>query len=191
MAKDELRLVDGKDILVRLTSSELIQAAMIGTMRRIQDIKKGRRPQYGIGHDREWQADMMGAIGELVVAKTLNRFWNGALGDLGAADVDHSFEVRTRSEHWHDLLLHDKDKDDLPYILVTGYNDVYVIRGWIYGLIGKSEQFWADKSEKNRWAFFVPQEILDPLSELPKTLLRTDAQDQVMQNTGGLPPITF
>jgi len=139
--------------------------AEMGITRQIRNLMKGRPNAYGCAPDVGWQVHIEGCCGELAVAKYLDRYWNGNFEDLKADDVGQ-YQVRTRSNHGWDLILHDRDLDDRIFILITGMAPQYVIRGWIRAGDGKKKEFWSDPSGKNRPAYFVPQDCLNPISDL-------------------------
>ena len=95
-------------------------------------------------------------MGEAALAKFLGIFWS--MGEKGGDDVGEH-QVRTTSGHNNRLIVHDNDKDDARFYLVTGVNGTYTIRGWILGRDAKSKRFWSDPTG-NRPAYFVPQSEL-------------------------------
>ena len=150
---------------ITLTPLEIMQAAMNAVARRVQGIKKKRPPYYGCPPDREWEVDIIGSLGELVVAKCLNHYWNGNFGNLRAADVG-LYQVRASHFHRNRLIVHRSDPDDRPFIFVTGRAPTFRVWGWIYGRDAKNPEFWADPAG-GRPAFFVSKEHLRPMSALP------------------------
>lgn len=142
---------------VALTPTEIMQAAMVGVMRQLQNMRDGRRPAFGAGSASDWQLHVEGALGECALAKHLGIFWCG-VGALRAPDVG-VVDVRTRSNHSYDLILHDHDPDERVFYLLTGGNGRYVVRGWIRAGEGKRKEFWKDPAG-GRPAYFVPQEAL-------------------------------
>jgi hypothetical protein len=151
---------------VQLTSAEIFHAAGVGLMRQAQNIQKGRQPAYGSGSKNDWQIHIEGALGEFAVAKAFRIFWSGNVGQLSLPDVG-CFQVRTTPSHeFGDLILHPSDADDATFILVTGCNGYYVLRGWLRAVEGKKQCYWKDPSKKKRHAFFVPQKVLHPLDTL-------------------------
>lgn len=146
-------------IEIELTPSEIMSGALIGVMRQVQNLSKKRTPAYGAGTKKDWQLHIEGALGELAVAKAMNLYYAGT-GVLRADDVS-GFQVRTRSKHDYELILHHEDQDDIKFVLVTGLNGKYVIRGYVMGYEGKVQEFWNDPAG-GRPAFFVPQNKLHP-----------------------------
>ena len=143
---------------VNLTSWEMLLAAQAGVMRQVENLKIGRSAAHGAGDKNDWQLHIEGALGEYALAKHLGIFWDGK-GKLRAPDVGE-MDVRTRSEHSYDLILHESDPDDRIFWLVTGKNGDYAIRGKIVGRDGKRPEYWKDPAG-GRPAYFVPPSKLE------------------------------
>ncbi len=152
---------------IRFTSTEIMQGAIGGVCRQIQNMAKGRKPAYGAGHSDDWQKNIEGYLGEMAFAQWRGVYHAG-LGVLRGPDVDGQ-DVRTRSSHGYDHMLHPEDDDERIFWLLTGINGNYRVRGWIQAKDGKQDRFWKDPTGKNRWAFFVPVSEIHPFSELPTT----------------------
>lgn len=156
-----------------LSKQEYWLGTQIGTMRQVSNLYKGRKDAYGAEKMNGFEININGACGEVAVAKWLNIFYSGNLGDLAAGDVNHPsvrIEVRTAFEAHYRMILHKKDRDDAIFILLTGTAPEFIVRGWCYGREGKQEKFWADPAG-GRPAYFVPQAELRPIDELKKLLL--------------------
>lgn len=155
-------------MIVTLTWAEMMLAYGVAAQRRIMNMKNGIAGKYGAPEgDGSEELDIVSTRGEMAVAKGLNLFWSGSVGDYGAVDVGGLVEVRTRTKNWHSLIVHPNDKDDMPFVLVDASNTPNMrLVGWLYGRDGKNERFWDDPSRKNRPAYFIPQESLRPMSEL-------------------------
>jgi hypothetical protein len=97
----------------------------------------------------------------MAFAKWAGMYWAGNLGNLGADDVG-AVQVRTRSRHDYDLILHPSDPDERAFVLVTGVAPEFHIVGWIWGREGKRPEYWDDPA-RGRPAFFVPQRALYPM----------------------------
>lgn len=159
-------------MIVTLTWAEMQIAYMVAGQRRIMNMKKGLAGRYGApeGEGSE-ELDLIAARGEMAVAKALNLFWSGTVGDYGAVDVGGLIEVRTRTKHWHALILHPDDNDALPFVLADASNPPNIrLAGWIMAKDGKKDEFWSDPSQKNRPAYFVEQKHLLPMEELVKKI---------------------
>ena len=137
-------------------------AAHAGVMRQVENLKNGLPPRYGAGHQMDWQLHIEGALGEMALAKHLGLYWPGK-GERGQPDLVHSgwvVEVRLAKRDDYDLRLHPHDKDHARYWLMTGINGSYSVRGWILGADGKKSEFWGDKWNTGRPAYWVPQSEL-------------------------------
>lgn len=156
----------GGDLSVILTWAETFDAAIIGVMRQVQNLRDGRSDKFGASPTNGWELHVQGACGEKAVAKHLGIYWSGNLGHLRADDVG-LFQVRTRSNHDYELILHPDDPDDRVWILVTGVAPQFRIVGWCYGHEGKNKAWWKDPAG-NRPAYFVPQQALRSMDELVK-----------------------
>lgn len=152
---------------VHLTPAEIMMAATIGIMRQATNIRDDRKDRYGASEKNGWQLHVEGALGEAAVAKGLNIFWNGSIGTFKAPDVA---DLQVRSTTWSSgsLIIHKADSSKEIFILVTGVNGSYVLRGWMYGADAKNEKYWKDPKKENRFAYFVPQSDLEPMSKLKK-----------------------
>jgi hypothetical protein len=154
---------------VTLTFPEVCVAAHVAAMRRVQNMKFGTAHKWN-NADREtwWQNEVISCISEMAVAKHLDHFWCGAIGNYKAADVGASYQVRATEWANGRLILHPEDKDDQPYILARVIDNKVTLPGWVYGHEGKQQHFWsAPKQYPDRLAFFVPNEGLHGMDELP------------------------
>lgn len=151
---------------VTLEWAEMRLACAVGVARQMDALKKNRAVRLNDPRDNKWSTHIEGACGEMAVAKALGIYWNGSMGRIDADDVG-PYQVRTTFDGGRCLLTHPDDKDDKPYILVTGPAPDFVVRGWLFGRDTKLPEYWRDPSGKNRWAYFVPQSKLRPISELP------------------------
>lgn len=155
-------------MIVTLTWSEVMQAAQVGVMRRVTDLRDKRKGAYGISPEANvWDIDVESSCGEMAAAKALNVFWSGAHGQLRARDIGGRYEVRTRTKATYDLILHPDDPDDAPFVLVLGRCPTYDVAGWIHARDGKQACYWKDPAG-GRPAFFVPRSALKPLADLPR-----------------------
>ena len=122
-------------IEVELTEAEWEYAAMIGVRRQIQAITKGfRADALGCNSPRDgMQLNIMGACGEMVVAKWLGIPWDGGGDDISKrhhGDVGGLLEVRTTHSHDYPLRLNANDKPERIYMLVTGMGPTWQIQGF-------------------------------------------------------------
>ena len=161
-------MTDSPAIEWALSGNDWLYAAGKGCERQIDGAIKRRRPGYGSPEKRTndgWFWNINGAAGELCVAQWLGLSWDGAFGRLGDSDVGNLVEVRTTPGHENPLRLHDDDKDDRVYILVTGIGPRWAIRGFILGKRGKNPEWFHDRPAPanrptGRPAYWVPQDQL-------------------------------
>lgn len=171
-----------KPMDVKLTWPEMQTAYLIASQRRIMNMRKLLAGKYGAPeHEGSEELDIVSTRGEMAVAKGLNLFWSGSVGDYGAVDVGGLVEVRTRTKDWHALILHDSDKNEAPYVLVdASKTPTFRLVGWMFGKDGKQKRFWSDPSKKNRHAYFVDQQYLEPMEKLVH-MLQHHAQPSEVQ----------
>jgi hypothetical protein len=155
-----------KHVPVNLTWSEMWFGALVGVMRRIQDLKLERPDRYGADkHDDGWTHDIEAALGELALAKAMGVFWNGAIGNLKADDVG-VLQVRTTRYDNGRLTIHPPDADDRAFVLITGRAPHFTLRGWMRACDAKQDKWWTDPTGGKRPAFFVPQSELHPIEDI-------------------------
>lgn len=154
---------------VTLTWAEMYFASMVAVRAHLACLQRGAANSYNAPPEAvNWDSQMVSRQGEMAVAKYLNLFWSGMSDFIGAVDVggENGAEVRTRRKFWYELIVHHRDQDTRPHVLVTTEAPpVFRLMGWCYGHQGKREQFWNDPAG-NRPAFFVPQAELRPMAEL-------------------------
>jgi hypothetical protein len=150
-------------ITVTLDNSEYLHALIAGSLRRASARAKGRQNFYGAQSADAEKLDIVGSVGECVVAKYLNKFWAGA-GLFRGGDVD-DYQVRTTTHDSGHLVLNNNDDDSKKYILVCVNNGVGKIRGWLYAREGKQRKYWRDMSGRGP-AYYIPQSDLRPISTL-------------------------
>ena len=151
---------------VTLTTAEMIMAGHIGIMRNASNSQgNGRMDAYGAEDGNPWGYHVLGAMGECAVAKAFNIYWNGSIGRYDADDVG-PYQVRTRLRQHFRLILHPRDADEKKFVVVFGVGPVFEIRGWCFARTGKQKEYWQDPSGKGRWAYFVPDGVLNDMSTL-------------------------
>jgi len=109
----------------------------------------------------------VGALGELIFSKVFDFEWSRSVDTFKSEpDVD-KYEVRTRTEHWHDLIVRKDDSDESPFALVTGdwRKDLeYRVHGWILGGDAKEDK-WLKGYGGREPAWFVPKIFLSSFGE--------------------------
>ena len=152
-------------MLVTLTWAEMKLGGDVGLMRRVSAIIRERKEPFGQPEINEYDRDVLGSQAELAVAKGMNLFWSGALGDLRAKDVGGILQVRANKRKHHRLTLHKSDPDDDPFVCVYCDAPRFYLLGWTFGKDGKRVEYWGD-GLPGRPAFFVPLDKLRPMPEL-------------------------
>jgi hypothetical protein len=128
-------------LTVTLTGSELTHAAAVGAQRHVEAILARRPDRFGFDGSNGWQLHVEGACGELAFAKCLGVYWPGSVNTFSEPDVA-GFEVKTRSEHWHDLIVRPGAKPEQRFALVTGSAPTYQVHGWCYARFAMQDRYW-------------------------------------------------
>ena len=149
---------------VDLTEVEALMAVAAGGFMRAESAYFKRKPMHGMAPDADMLAyHILGAAGELAVAKFLGRYWGGDVRNFKKADLGQSVQVRTRSKHEYDLIVRHDDNPDDAYVLVTATTHTRLrIHGWIYGSEARKDE-WLKTYGDRPAAWFVPQSALRPL----------------------------
>lgn len=141
-----------------LTLAELQTASFIGCQRRISALRLGRsRPVPG---SPPWEAHIVGACGELTLAKALDRHWLGSPGTLDPEGDVAGYQVRTTTLPGGCLIVKPSDPDAAVFVLVVGPEPAYRIAGWMVGGDAKVPRWW--RADVAFPAWFVPQSALAP-----------------------------
>jgi hypothetical protein len=146
---------------VELSFHEMLICTHIGGVRRMSALKNGRPGRRTTHHlDAPWDIDIEAAMAEAAVAKHLNVWWSGQLGNLKAADAS---ALQVRWTHWPNgfLRIIADDANDQNFVLVVGSQGHYRIVGYIRGADGKREEWW--RPDHDCWG--VPQSAVLPLPQ--------------------------
>lgn len=145
---------------VYLTHPERVIGAQAGIMRRVSGQKNNRKEKPNTPTGGGWQRDVEGALAEMALAKHYGVYWPGP-GAFRGGDVGR-VEVRNTEKHGNRLWFYKEDKPYPPYFLVTGINGHYRIQGWAWAEDGRKEEFWEDPKKQDRWAYYLPRNLLKP-----------------------------
>ena len=149
--------------MVELTPPEMITAGMNGIMRRTKQIAVN-----SFSENHNWDSEIEGALAEAAVAKRLNLFNCSSVDVFKGGDVDQ-FQVRSTRHDDGGLILRPGDVKEgttgTIYILVTGQDGIYTLRGWSRDTDVCAEAYWHDV-KKPFW--LMPQAEVVPMSELVK-----------------------
>jgi hypothetical protein len=150
-------------IEIALSSGDMAWVEQIAGRRQNEAVQAGRPDRHGFNGRDGYALHRLGAAGELAVARALEVPWDATVNTFRAPDLGGIFQVRTRSEHWHDLIVRSEDKDEEIFILVTGRPPDLVVHGWIVGKDAKQHQ-WKNDYGGRPTAYFVPKAALQQLN---------------------------
>jgi len=151
-------------IIFRLTSEERKAAIDEGRRRQYCNETKlfrGRNGGEEIGPLAE-RHHLIGAAGEMAVASYLGlkeHLYKEENPRRDSYDLPFCIDVKTRSQHWHELIVQRDDINDKIYWLVTIQNKEIRIQGWLPHSDCAKKEFYQDPAI-GRPAFFVPKEEL-------------------------------
>lgn len=135
------------------------RAARAGVERQLRNLARG--DAHGFNGDG-WGVHVEGAAGELAFATAHGLPWIDVADDFSTLPGDVGpFQVRTTARMNGSLIVHERDPDDAPFVLVTGRVPRFVLRGWLYGREAKDSRWW--RTDTGRPAYFVPQSALRPI----------------------------
>ena len=148
-------------ITVELTDTEVYFAAIAGVGRHLESFHKKRRDAHGLSRDDGEGIchHILGAAGELAVAKCKGKYFSGAMNTFKTADLGESVQVRTRSRHDWNLNVRKDDNEQHAFILVTATIPIMVIHGWLWGHEAMKLEYLKSHGGREE-AYFVPQSRL-------------------------------
>ncbi len=155
----------GAGVIVTLSPSEFWVAKQVARARQIQNERRGAKDRYGYNETDPLKVNINSCAAEMATAKGINQYWTGILGDIHAPDVGLGVQVR-QSVSGPSLILHPADSDAHAFVLALGEGDTFDLKGWILGAAGKVQEYWKDPQRTGRFAYFVPQSALRPISDL-------------------------
>ena len=155
-------------MIVELTKVEMFVASQAGCMRRINSICNSLPEPYGTPDRSLFDNDVDSCGAEMAVAKAFGVYWNTFPVDFRDLPGDvANVEVRSTKHLNGHLIVHDRDKDDRPFVLVRGTMPKYELAGWIMGKDAK-QSCWIRKARKGH-AYFVPADQLREMKALTVT----------------------
>lgn len=150
-------------MIVTLTRGELLEASRVGAERQVEAIVNGRKPRYPFRNAGEgFACHIVGAIGEVAVAKATNRFWSPLHDDPRRTEDLKRIEVRSSVRT--DSPLRAYAKDTAPYYALAIVETLpeVVLVGWTTRRSALVEDYAAPD---NPGAFLVPQGDLIPFDQ--------------------------
>jgi hypothetical protein len=160
-------------MIVELDRWETMYPALIGAIMETVSNFDNRKSGSAIGQG--YSNHIWGAIGEMVVAKAFDVYWNGNINGLKSPDVGELQVRHTPSDTGLLTLNQWGSREDNPedtFFLVVGTGP-YRIAGWIPGEIALARDergkliHYRDHFGKGRPCVGIPQELLKPLIEYP------------------------
>jgi hypothetical protein len=157
-------------VVVTLTWQEVVQASTVGLRRRIASMQQSFGERNGVarkGAAERWYYNIVGACGELAVAKAVNAYWPSAINQAkDEADVGHDIQVRCLAEPHYDLIVRKDDPDYFRYVLCVGEPPTLTLVGWVWGFEAKRPEWLYDRGERNEECYWVPQAALSQMWRL-------------------------
>lgn len=151
------------------TEEQRLRAQQEGLRRQranlVKDLK-GRNNAPTRGAEAQ-QMHLIGAAGEMAVACYLGLeefLYQDERPVRGSCDLP-GIDVKTRTKHWHDLLVQLDDRKDKTFVLVTIQHRRTFIHGWIDGTDCMKESF-IRTFKLGRTCYAIPKENLHPIEEL-------------------------
>lgn len=158
-------------VVIRLTESELAQAATIATARMGSARARGASDRLPTGQYWDaWGAHVLGICGEQAVARQLGLYWPPSIiYRKGDPDIPPDIEVRTANRSAADLVVRSDDDLGRWFVLATlaavdrGLPSAIRIVGRIRGTDARRPDRWLDRGGVGRPAWFVAQADLIPI----------------------------
>jgi len=152
---------------ISLVRDDLYDGATIGLLRHLGAIVKQRKHTWGESENwiAHWGFHIEAALAELSVSRLTGLPWHASLAPDNGADVGELGVRFTPREHFG-LRLHEGDSASRVFVLVTGREGTYSMRGSLPAGRGKRPEFW--RADLPRPCYVVPQRMLDA----PDGLLR-------------------
>jgi len=160
-------------VVVTFSEKELDLIEKYGRLRNQANETVGTFDNKTKGFDGE-SIHMLGVAGELAVHLVTGIEWTGMyippehleewLSEP-RPDLGEDIEVRTRSEPWHELLVHKNDPLLWRYVLArrVAYGRIEVV-GWEFGNVVKQQSYWRGNLPYPAYAY--PNNLLKPIGEL-------------------------
>ena len=161
-------------VRVELTPTELLMGQTIGTMRQAA-LQLSRNVRY--------DAHIMGARGEIAVAKALNMYWDSSVNSFKSRGDVGDIEVRTTSyaPPRCSLYVTDRDHDDRRFVLVSEIDEAtYQLVGWSTGSDVKKHGEFKSLAPNRPPAYWLRHNQLHDMDCMPEYVAKwqQDALDQ-------------
>jgi hypothetical protein len=154
-------------VIVTLAHYEVRQAVEVAARRQLSMWNRQQRPLHGVEtRGNNWQYQIVGAIGELAVAKFFGSYWETpTLDDVDRLPADAgAYEVRATEHDPAHLYVHDYDTDDRPFVLAVVKRNRIKLAGWAWKADVETCGQWEKSPTHPTWR--LHQDRLRPISDL-------------------------
>lgn len=146
---------------IKLSNTELLNAAYVGVLRRVQSISKGyNKNVHAVKSD--WATDIDGAAAEMAVSRALGRYWSCHSNNLHGDDVEGGIQVRSTTHKNGHLILRERDipHKDCFFVLVVTDAPMFRIVGAMRGEDAMIPEFYRAADDKGGESWWVPHSRL-------------------------------
>lgn len=157
---------------ITLFPDEIAAAVAVASRRRIECQRSRRKPvRFEQDGAQRWGVEIEAACSEVVVSRVLNLAWTG-ISKAGTYDVGGCVEVRHSIHPDAHLIIYAED-EEAPFVLVTGRDGAYEVRGWEYPNNAR-ERYPATNGRNG--SVWVPQSELRPIEDLRDSIVMIRAR---------------
>ena len=156
-----------QDIVITLQTWEIRHAVDVAVRRQVSMWQRQHRALHGQQQrGNNWQYQIIGALGELALAKYLGVYWDTPTFDDTTADLGDvgQYEVRATEHNPAHLYVHDYDRQ-APFVLAIVRQGRVKLAGWAYK--HEVEQLGEYCPTPTHPTWKLHQDYLAPISELP------------------------
>lgn len=161
-------------VTVELSKAERALAGFAGVMRQTKNTGRAHADGYG---GTGYGIHVEGALGEVAVAKYLNRYWVAVVDDFRALDGDVGARVQVRTNTYTGpdpyLRVYPRDHDDHAFVLVVADDPRYRLVGWAWGGEAKRDEWFSRLRADRPASYHVPSEFLRPVETLDAAVPRS------------------
>jgi hypothetical protein len=158
---------------ITLPFEDMLTAGIVGLRRHISGMALDRQHHVGAAAAAQsYDNHILGAQGELAVAKAFNLYWDAAVGRVDCCDVGGVIEVKCqRLGRGFGLAIRPNYKPEKPYVLVRAEPpNKFVLVGWLYG-----RHAWDMGTPMPDFGVrAVPATLLRSIAELEEIIFATD-----------------
>jgi hypothetical protein len=153
---------------VTLTLHEKCQSVIEAATRMIASHGLNHASTYRRSFTERLHQELVGVLAERAWAKFRNEYYRSPLNEFhDVPDASDDTEVRGVDEPGKRLIVRDNDASDRRYVsLLVDREGNATVRGWMLGGDAKRDE-WKTNPNGHREAWFVPNDQLRPIDELP------------------------